>query len=205
MKNKFLDASKYIDFNHPTVAEAAARIAQGAQRETDIVHNAFTFVRDKIHHSWDDRRSGRPTCKASEVLQEGTGWCYAKSHLLAALLRANHIPAGLCYQRLILDKRAATYCLHGLNAVYLEDHAWLRLDARGNKPGVDARFDPPGEFLAFSLSHPGEFELPEIWPEPLYEIRRTLEACESDEAVFLNLPDVTPLPHLIASNGSRSR
>lgn len=205
MKDKFLAASKYIDFDHPAVAEAAARIANGAQSETDLVRNAFTFVRDDIHHSWDDRRSGKPTCKASEVLLEGTGWCYAKSHLLAALLRANHIPAGLCYQRLILDEAAATYCLHGLNAVYLEEHGWLRLDARGNKPGVDARFDPPAEYLAFALSHSGEYELPEIWPEPLYEITRTLESCESDEAVFLDLPDVTPLPHLIASNGSRSR
>lgn len=205
MKDKFLDASKYIDFDHPAVAEIVARIANGAQSKTDLIRNAFTFVRDKIHHSWDDRRSGKPTCKASEVLQEGTGWCYAKSHLLAALLRANHIPAGLCYQRLILDEAAATYCLHGLNAVYLEEHGWLRLDARGNKPGIDARFNPPREFLAFALSHAGEYELPEIWPEPLNEITRALEGCESDEAVFRNLPDVTVLPHFIASNGSRSR
>jgi len=34
------------------------------------------------------------TCKASDVLIYGTGYCYAKSHLLAALLRANAIPAG---------------------------------------------------------------------------------------------------------------
>jgi len=38
------------------------------------------------------------TCSASEVLREGTGICFAKSHLLAALLRAVGIPAGLCYQ-----------------------------------------------------------------------------------------------------------
>lgn len=57
------------------------------------------FVRDQIRHS-ADYRPNPVTCKASEVLRHGTGYCYAKSHLLAALLRANGVPAGLCYQRL---------------------------------------------------------------------------------------------------------
>jgi transglutaminase-like putative cysteine protease len=62
------------------------------------------------------------TCKASDVLIHGTGYCYAKSHLLVALLRANGIPAGLCYQRLTIENDGPSYCLRGLNAVYLEQH-----------------------------------------------------------------------------------
>ncbi len=42
------------------------------------------------------------TCKASEVLRYKEGICNAKAHLLATILRANGIPSGFCYQRLIL-------------------------------------------------------------------------------------------------------
>ncbi len=192
---EFLVSSKYVDFDHSAVAAAAARLAVGASGEVEIVRRAFGFVRDEIRHSWDHRRVGRPGIKASEVLLDGSGWCYAKSHLLAALLRANRIPAGLCYQRLsIAEVSGPPYCLHGLNAVFLKDHGWLRLDARGNKPGIVARFDPPDEILAFCLRDPGECDLPEIWPAPRWEIIHALEENVSDEAVFRNLPDVTLLP-----------
>nr|WP_320193052.1 transglutaminase family protein [uncultured Desulfobacter sp.] len=67
------------------------------------------------------------------VLKYKTGYCYAKSHLLAALLRACNIPAGLCYQRLTIANNKAPFCLHGLNAVYLQRHGWYRIDSRGNK------------------------------------------------------------------------
>jgi len=67
------------------------------------------------------------------VLKYKTGYCYAKSHLLAALLRANNIPAGLCYQRLTIENDMLPYCLPALNAVYLPKYGWYRIDARGNK------------------------------------------------------------------------
>nr|WP_269749949.1 transglutaminase family protein [Polyangium fumosum] len=85
-------------------------------------------------------QAGPLTCTASEVLRHRTGFCYAKSHLLAALLRANGLPAGFCYQRLA---HGSGYCLHGFNAVELPGIGWYRIDARGNKPGIDAAFDPP--------------------------------------------------------------
>jgi len=92
------------------------------------------------------------TCKASDVLAYGTGYFYAKSHLLAALLRANSIPAGLCYQRLSIFENGPPYSLHGLNAIYLKNIGWYRADARGNKEGVDAQFTPPREKLAFPIT-----------------------------------------------------
>jgi transglutaminase-like putative cysteine protease len=90
------------------------------------------------------------------VLEHGTGLCYAKSHLLAAVLRANGIPAGFCYQRLSRDEPGAPYCLHGLNSVYLPAYGWCPIDARGNKSGVDAQFGPPERRLAFAIQFPGE-------------------------------------------------
>ena len=58
-------------------------------------------------------------------------------------------------------------CLHGLNAVHLEEYGWYRVDPRGNKPGVEAEFAPPVERLAFLVFGPGEADLPEIWPSRL--------------------------------------
>ena len=128
------------------------------------------------------------TCNASDVLIHGTGYCYAKSHLLAALLRANKIPAGLCYQRLTITDKPP-YCLHGLNAVYLIRHGWYRIDARGNKAGVAADFCPPKEALAFPIIDAGERDLPEIWNEPLPSIIKVLSIYETVEQVAENLPD----------------
>ena len=58
---------------------------------------------------------------------------------------ANGIPSGLCYQRLVLDINISNsrFCLHGLNAVYLNKYGWYSIDAGGNKPGVDVGFCPP--------------------------------------------------------------
>ncbi len=98
----FLQPSEFIDSDHPLVAAKAAALAEGAQDEDAIVRICFEFVRDAIQHSWDYQRNP-VTCKASDVLSHETGYCYAKSHLLAALLRANKIPAGFCYQRLSVE------------------------------------------------------------------------------------------------------
>ena len=89
-----------------------------------------------------DIQSTNVTCKASDVLKERQGICYAKSHLLAALLRAQGVPTGFCYQRLLLGATAEDgHCIHGLNAVYIDtEQRWVRLDARGNKPDVRAEF-----------------------------------------------------------------
>lgn len=128
---QYLGSSEYLDWEHPLVAAKAAEIADGSHSDEVVAKRCFEFVRDSIQHSWDYRKNP-VTCKASEVLTHGTGYCYAKSHLLAALLRANSIPAGLCYQRLAVGTEGPPFCLHGLNAVYLKNHGWYRIDARGN-------------------------------------------------------------------------
>lgn len=192
----YLSASRYIDFDHPGVAAEAKALAHGAADELALVQRCFEFVRDEIRHSHDFKLNP-VTCKASDVLWHGTGYCYAKSHLLAALLRANGIPTGLCYQRLPVNDRGAPYCLHGLNAVYLKQFGWYRIDARGNKPGVQAAFTPPVEALAFAVREPMARDLPEIWAEPLPCVVKVLETCTDVEQVSRNLPDV-PLAMPIA-------
>ena len=186
---EYLQFSRYIDGDHPLVARKATELAQGCESDEDIVRRCFEFVRDEIRHSVDFQDT-HVTCGASEVLTYGTGFCYAKSHLLAALLRANGIPAGLCYQRLSFYDGGAPYCLHGLNAVYLKKHGWYRLDARGNKPGVAAMFCPPQEKLAFLIRETEERDFPEIWAEPLPIVVETLTTHPTVASVIENLPDI---------------
>lgn len=128
-------------------------------------------------------------CIASEVLNEGTGYCYAKSHLLAALLRANGIPARFCYQRLSIHDNGAPDSLHGLNAIHLPQYGWYRIDARGNKPGVNAQFNPPAEQLAFRLNFPEERLFPEILPNPLPVVVNALRTHATWDTMLANLPD----------------
>ena len=184
----FLASSLIIDHDHPAVYQKAVDLAAGAVNEEAVAERCFLFVRDEIRHSADFLQNP-VTLKASGVLEHHTGFCYAKSHLLAALLRANGIPAGLCYQRLTFDSIGRPFALHGLNAVFLPEHGWYRIDARGNKPGIDARFTPPIEHLAYVPREPGEGDLPGIFTEPFPEVIEVLTRCRDYREVLDNPPD----------------
>jgi len=200
MNSAFLESSEIIDWQTPSVRQLAEELGQQSDGELDVTRRTFEWVRDNIQHSLDYQRT-EITCRASDVLLMRTGYCYAKSHLLAALLRSNGIPAGFCYQRLTLNGDKPPHCLHGLNAVYLSDHGWYRVDARGNKPGVDAQFTPPTERLAFSTLHDGEYDVPEIWPEPLSIIVQSLQNASSVQALATCLPDM-PINEMLAIGNS---
>jgi transglutaminase-like putative cysteine protease len=190
--NAYLAASAYIDWRHPLILGKAAELAGAGKTDEVVAKRCFEFVRDDVQHSWDYRKNP-VTCKASDVLRHGTGYCYAKSHLLAALLRANAIPAGLCYQRLAVENEGPPFCLHGLNAVYLKNHGWYRIDARGNKPGIAAAFCPPAEALAFKALAKSERDFPEIWAEPLPLVVTALTSHHTVEQVAEHLPDIEVL------------
>jgi hypothetical protein len=185
----FLASTDVVDWQHPAVTARAAQLRGDVDDHAAIARRCFEWVRDEIKHTTDHKLTV-VTCSASEVLREGSGYCYAKSHLLAALLRANGVPTGFCYQRLTVDDPSGPFCLHGLNAVWLPDHGWYRLDARGNRDDIDAQCTPPVERLAFPIVHPGEADLPEIWPEPLAVVVDALRAHTDARVLARQLPDV---------------
>jgi hypothetical protein len=194
--NRYLESTEYIDWKNPALLAQADTLSDCVSTPEAITQKCFEFVRDEIKHSWDYKLNP-VTSKASDVLKFGTGFCYAKSHLLAALLRANRIPAGLCYQRLTITD-IPPFILHGLNAVYLEPYGWYRIDARGNKQGVSADFCPPIEKLPFPIVTEGEADLPEIWTEPLPVVAQALRQHKTIQSLVDNLPDV----ELITANKS---
>ncbi|MBA1419946.1 MAG: transglutaminase family protein [Epsilonproteobacteria bacterium] len=185
----YLQLTKIIDFSNKEVHTLAIDLAKGCKTDEQIAKNCFEYVRDEIRHS-GDHKDNITTATASEVLKHKTGWCYAKAFLLAALLRANGIPTGFAYQRLSCSEyKPDIYCLHGLNWIYLKEFGWYRVDARGNKEGVDAQFMPPMEKLAFALGE-NEFDLSENFSEPLPVIIDTLRKYHTYDEMICHFPDI---------------
>lgn len=185
----FLQSSAIINFQEPAVRARARALRDPDGDDTRTAQACFEWVRDEIKHS-GDYQMDPVTCTAFEVLEAGAGFCYAKAHLLAALLRANGIPAALAYQRLSQCGSGPPYCTHGLNALYLPEYGWYRVDARGNKPGVDAQFTPPEERLAFAGQDPGEYDFPRIYAEPPAAIVKALRHWRTWDTFSAHLPDV---------------
>jgi len=189
MMTKYLEVTKIVDYHDSAIQALAKELAKNCKDDTAIAKNCFEYVRDEIRHS-GDYKDNITTSTASEVLKYKTGWCYAKAFLLAALLRANGIPTGFCYQRLSCSEyKPDIYCLHGLNWIYLKEFGWYRVDARGNKEGVNAQFNPPQEQLAFALQE-NEFDLPENLAEPLPVIVETLQKYKGYDEMICHFPDV---------------
>ena len=185
----YLKETHIINWRHPDILTLAAELSQECTSPVEIAKNCFEWVRDNIDHSWDFKRNP-VTYIASDALKHSTGYCYAKSHLLCALLRPNQIPAGFCYQRLSIENTGPPYCLHGLNAVFLDDYGWYRMDARGNKAGVNTQFTPPMEQLAFAAAGKLESDFIEIWPAPLDIVISVLKMGHTYQEVYDNLPDI---------------
>lgn len=186
---EFLSATDVIDWQDDRILSLATQLSQHSDDVLTLARATFEWVRDNVEHCVDFNRS-EVTCRASEVFAARTGFCYAKSHLVAALMRANKIPTGFCYQRLSVNGDGPPYCLHGLNAVFLKEHGWYRIDARGNTDSIRAEFSPPHERLAFTVTEVGEADLPEIWPAPLSVVLVALDAAKSVKELQDNLPDI---------------
>ena len=150
---EYLASTDCIDVNNPVIQDKAMQLKEISESRIDYIKRAYEYVRDEIPHSWDIK-SEIVSRKASEVLINKTGICWTKSCLLAALLRANGIPSGICYQLLTRadDDASEGYIIHALNTVFVEDlNRWIRLDARGNKENVHAQFSVDEEKLAFPI------------------------------------------------------
>lgn len=189
----YLASDEVIDWQNPAIQQLAASLK--ADTEIATVQACFAYVRDQIPHCSDANREEMTYC-ASEVDAIGTGFCYAKSHLLAALCRANGIPTGLMYQRLSVEdfpeKAPTDFCLHGLNAVWLTDYGWYRVDPRGNKAGVNAQCEPPTEQLAFAIRFAGEKDFAGIYPTPVTEVTQMLTQFDTTSALRPHFIDFAP-------------
>ncbi len=77
--------------------------------------------------------------------------------------------------------------------MYLDSVGWYRVDARGNKEGVNAQFNPPQEQLAFAVTDLEERDFQEVWSEPLPLVVEALQQSQSVAELYGNLPDIQVL------------
>ncbi|WP_455353958.1 transglutaminase-like domain-containing protein [Streptomyces sp. SYSU K217416] len=185
----YLVADDAVNHDHPLIRETVAALRVGASDAYAYAKSAFEFIRDTIPHS-QDVDDLRVTWRASDVLAQGTGICYAKSHALVALLRGASIPAGLCYQRLA-DEDGSNPVVHGLVALRLPGRKrWDRQDPRGNKPGVDAQFSVDGERLAWTVRPQfDEVDYPVLYAAPHPVVLDVLRAAPDRHYLWKTLPD----------------
>jgi transglutaminase-like putative cysteine protease len=188
--DRYLEDTIVVDWQTPTVLEKARELVAGAEDELDRVRRLFTFVRDEIRHSLD-AGTDAVTCSASQVLREGTGLCYAKSHLLAALLRARGIPAGFAYQRVRDDEAGGRLVLHGFVVAWLSGHAgWVALDPRGDTDRIHTEVDLERPSLAFAPDpEAGESTIPTVFARPAKRVVDLLDQADSLQRIRRFLPD----------------
>ncbi len=187
--NVYLASSEIVDYFNPNIQKISQNFKTLSGLE--LIKTVYEFVRDEITHSFDIN-SKVSTCSASEVLESKEGICFAKSHLLASILRYLNIPSGFCYQLLVFDDSDLEYkSLHGLNAVYVKEFdKWIRIDARGNKDSVNAKFIPPNEQLAFKVrKNFGEIDYKTIFINPDKNVVESLKNAKDLNELKYNLPD----------------
>lgn len=200
----YLESSQIIDFHDDLIRSELKKLDNRSSDWIDskvsedevpeFIRNVYEYVRDRFPHSFDLFNAGgkvsQVSCTASDVIRNGHGICYAKSHLLAAILRYSGIPAGFCYQTLTLSDENPKLILHAVNAAYISPmKKWIRLDARGNKEGVNAQFSVNEEKLAFPVrTELGESDGTVIYARPSNNVISVLKNSKTLTELLYNLP-----------------
>lgn len=192
---KFLREDDYVDFSEITLSREIKNAIGSCETDEERVRVAYEAVRDQIDNVFDTDSIGNPA-KASRVIRDREGCCHAKANLLAAMLRAYGIPTGFCYQRIFMGEGLG-YHLHCYNAVYLNGK-WIKLDARGNKEGIDAQFSLDEPKLAFEIDQElGESDIEGIFATPDLDCMRVIEMSEDIQDTMFGMPqDVTREPDI---------
>lgn len=166
----YLGADGIVQADLPDIRQLASSLRQRQLDDMEFARAAFEWVRDNVAHALDvgDRRV---TWRAADVLKERVGLCFAKSHLLVAMLRAEGVPSGFCYQRLADGE---SHVLHGLVAAQLP-RGWVRLDPRGNKPGLQVEFSARGAVAFATDAAAGEVDYPWVFESPEPDLVRALK------------------------------
>jgi hypothetical protein len=142
--NLYLGESALCNFSDENIQKVAAKLRQEVDPELspedferELAVKTFYYVRDNI-------KFGQPVSyKASDVVQEGIGQCYAKSNLMVALLRSSHIPSRFAFTYItgeaLMDITPPRGLIpsrdevpHPLPEVYLGGR-WLRVDCTRDK------------------------------------------------------------------------
>lgn len=189
--DRYLEDTTVVDWQTPRVLERARLLGAAGDAEEGRVRAAYLFVRDQISQSLDVETDALP-CTASQVLKEETGVSFAKSHLLAALLRARGTPAGFAYQRISDSATRSGQALHAFVVAWLSlREQWVALDPRGNCRALQSEFrvDPPPSLAHEPDPERGELVFPVIFARPLPRVVDLLDRVDSLSRARRHFPD----------------
>ena len=127
--NEYLQATRLVDLDAPTVQETAARLVQGVSTPREAAVEIYRFVRDEVKFGYNHRDA----IPASEVLRDGYGQCNTKSVLLVTLLRAAGIPARFHLAQ--VDKAVQWGVMPPLAYRFAPDgvtHTWVEVHLNGH-------------------------------------------------------------------------
>lgn len=134
----FLAPGEYVDSDHPTIRDAAARLAPGDTPPAEKARRFFRAVRD-IYYDYVDH-SDLEVYRASSVLAAGHGYCVGKAALFTALCRAGGLPARVAFAdvknhlatpRLLQSIGTDLFAWHGYSEVLIEGR-WLKVSPTFN-------------------------------------------------------------------------
>ena len=149
-----LAATRYLDYDHPAVAELVREVTHGATSDVERAKRLFVAVRDRVRYDPYQLALGPDELTASATLLRGTAFCVPKAILLGAVLRGAGIETRLGFadvtnhlatQRLLDALKTHVFAFHG--------YVVARVGGREVKltPAFDARLCayfgvPPLEF-----------------------------------------------------------
>ena len=165
---QYLKPTAYIDCDHPDVQAFAAESASGAKTRLEKAVKLYYAARDAIRYDPYAFGFGGETFKASNVLAERKAFCVPKAILLAALCRAQGIPARLGFadvknhlasEGLIKMMRTDVFAFHGYADIFLEGK-WVKATPAFNREMCEKFNVLPLEFdgLEDSVFHPFDGE-----------------------------------------------
>ena len=181
----YLKADEIINYHNDSITSLADSLYKTTESKVSYIEKAYEYVRDNIPHSSDAGKENIPFT-AQEVLKEKHGICFAKAHLLVALLRCKAIPSGFCYQKVILfEEQPNKLAYHGLVGVYLEKlNKWIRLD-----PGEGGQFLVDAEQLVFQVREElGEIDSFVVYPVPDVKILEKMRNNKTLAGLLADLP-----------------
>lgn len=157
-----LQSSPSIDCQHPDIIALASELRATTVQATAL--QLYYWVRDEIRYNPYGIDLSIDGMKASTTLRQKEGWCVPKAALLAALARANGIPALLGFadvrnhlstERLRQTMGTDIFYFHGYCSLYLNDQ-WRKCTPAFNLSLCEKMNLQPLEFdgVNDSLYHP---------------------------------------------------
>lgn len=202
-----LAATHAIDHDHPAVQAFAREHAQGhTPRERAAA--LYLAVRDRVRYDPYRIDLSLQGMSASTAIELGHGWCVPKAVLLAAVCRADGIPARLGFadvrnhlstERLRKTMGTDVFAWHGYTSIWL-DGAWRKATPAFNielceKFGLlPLTFDGTQDSLYHPFDREGRQHMEYVNERGAFDDLPLRQLCEAFRLIYPDMPTADDVP-----------